>query len=316
MSLPAHKDLGFGITLIDTEQHRPGLAACYLIRQGRSAALVECGTNPSVPGILATLDSLGVAREQVRYLCPTHVHLDHGGGAGLLMRELPNAQLIAHPRAAAHFIDPSKIKAGATAVYGADMVKQLYGELLPITAERVTVAEDGHRIRIEDRELLFIDSPGHARHHYSIWDAQSQGFFTGDTFGLSYRELDVAGKPWVMPTTTPVQFEPDAWQTTLDRYLSFKPQRMFLTHYGVVDNVAALAQQLRVGLRDYCEIARRHADSSQRHQAILDDLMALSQQRLREHGCSLNDADANAVLAMDAELNAQGLEVWLDKATR
>src|SRR3546814_1897180 len=96
-----------------------------------------------------------------------------------------------------------------------------------------------------DGSLLFIDSPGHARHHFSVWDAVSRGFFTGDTFGLSYREFDTAAGPFVMPTTTPVQFDPDAWRQTLDRYLSFAPQRMFLTHYSQVQNAPELAQTLR-----------------------------------------------------------------------
>ena len=307
-------DLGDGIRCIDTLQDRPKLACCYLLEHQGIAALIECGTSPGVPGLLATIESLGLRREQIRYLIPTHVHLDHAGGAGLLMRELPQAKLAVHPRGARHLIDPSKLIAGATAVYGAGVVRKMYGEILPIEATRVIEAADGARVALGDRELLFIDTPGHARHHFSVWDAQSRGFFTGDTFGLSYRAFDGPQGAYLMPTTTPVQFEPEAWQQTIDRYLSFDPQRMYLTHYGCVDNVAQLADELRQGLRDYQNLARSIPNGEARHPALVAALLDYSLNALREKHSPATEAFAREWLAMDMDLNAQGLEVWLDKA--
>lgn len=309
------EDLGHGIRCIDTLQDRPGLACCYLIEHQGEAALIECGTAPGVPGLLATLESLGLRREQVRYLIPTHVHLDHAGGAGLLMRELPQARLVVHPRGARHLIDPSKLIAGATAVYGADVVRAMYGEILPIESSRVIEADDGARVALGDRELLFVDTPGHARHHFSVWDAQSRGFFTGDTFGLSYRVFDGPNGAYLLPTTTPVQFEPEAWEQTLDRYLSFAPQRMYLTHYGCVENVPQLASELRQGLRDYQALARKAPAGNARHQALTAALLAHSLDALRQKRSPAAEAFARDWLALDMDLNAQGLEVWLDKAS-
>ncbi|WP_428309828.1 MBL fold metallo-hydrolase [Hydrocarboniphaga sp.] len=313
-ALPAAQSLGHGITCIDTEQMRAGLACCYLLQQGDEAALIECGTSPGVPGLLARLDQMGVKREQVRYVIPTHVHLDHAGGAGLLMRELPNAQLVVHPRGARHLIDPSKLIAGATAVYGAAAVKQMYGEILPIAESRVIVADDGHKLDLGGRELLFVDSPGHARHHFSVWDPASRGFFTGDTFGLSYRVFDGPRGPWLMPTTTPVQFEPEAWEQTLDRYLSHEPRQMYLTHYGAVQDVPKLAGELRAGLADYQRIALDAAAlGAQRHAAIKQALYDWSLQQLRLREVDIAEPLARDWLEFDLELNAQGLVVWLDK---
>lgn len=312
MPAPA-RDLGFGISCIDTLQNRPLMACCYLLERGDDLAFIEAGTSHGVPRLLALLDERGLARERVRYVIPTHVHLDHAGGAGVLMRELPNAQLIVHARGARHLIDPGKLIAGASAVYGAEAVERMYGEIAAVPEARVHSPQDGEQLPLGDGTLQFVDTPGHARHHFSIWDAVSRGFFTGDTFGLSYREFDTAAGPFVMPTTTPVQFEPDAWRQTLDRYLSFAPQRMFLTHYASVENVPALAQTLRNGIARYELMATELAAVQDRHarlrRALTDDVLAA----VRAHGCRLPDAEVRALLDDDLELNAQGLGVWLDQ---
>lgn len=312
-TLPQAQDLGQGICCIDTEQQRAGLACCYLIEHGGEAALIETGTAPGVPRLLRLLEARGLAREQIRYVIPTHVHLDHAGGAGLLMRELPRAQLAVHPRGARHLIDPSKLIAGAVQVYGAQAVRAMYGEIAPVDESRVIVADEGLRLSLGGRELLFIDTPGHARHHVSIWDAASRGFFTGDSFGLSYRVFDGEQGPYLMPTTTPVQFEPEAWQQTLDRYLSFGPQRMYLTHYGVVEDVPRLTAELRRGLDDYQQLALALAHAPERHAALRRALLDYSLQDLRRKRSPVSEAVALDWLGFDAELNAQGLEVWLDR---
>lgn len=312
-SLPPAQDLGHGITCIDTLQERPGLACCYLVGRDGEYAFIEAGTAHGVPRLLALLADRGIGREQVRYVIPTHVHLDHAGGAGVLMRELPAAKLVAHPRGARHLIDPSKLIAGAEAVYGKAAVGEMYGEIAAIPEDRVIVAGDDHVLPLGKGELRFIDSPGHARHHFSIWDQTSRGFFTGDTFGLSYREFDGPGGPYLFPTTTPVQFEPEAWFGTLDRYLSFKPERMFLTHFSVVENVQKLAADLREGLQRYVALATPLRSAPQRHAALLEALNQDALASLKKLGSTMPEAQVRELLRFDTELNAQGLEVWLDK---
>ena len=313
MKLPAYRDLAHGITCVDTEQQRQGMAASYLIQHQGVAAIVECGTTHSVPSLLALLAKKNIAREQVAYVMPTHVHLDHAGGAGALMRELPNARLVMHPRGARHMIDPTQLIAGATAVYGATAVQKMYGEMVPVPESRVIIAEDGHTLSLNGRVLEFIHTPGHAQHHYSIWDAASRGYFTGDSFGLSYREFDGPDGPWIFPTTTPVQFDPQAWERTLDRYLAQAPQRMYLTHYGVVEGVPGLAEQLRKGIREYVHIAEALARAPHRHLQIKEALTKLALHELADRDCELPELRCRMLLEADMELNAQGLGVWLDK---
>jgi len=244
------------------------------------------------------------------------VHLDHAGGAGLLMRELPNARAVVHPRGARHMIDPSQLVAGATAVYGEDEVRRSYGELVPIDAARVDTAEDGHVVDLAGRRLACLDTPGHARHHICLWDAKSRGFFTGDTFGLSYREFDTSRGAFILPTSTPVQFEPDALKASIARMLSFHPQQMFLTHYSRVTDVERLARDLVEQIDAMVEIALRHEHDANRHAAIAEELAKLYVSRALAHGCAFGAERVRELLAMDIALNTQGLEVWLDKQAR
>jgi glyoxylase-like metal-dependent hydrolase (beta-lactamase superfamily II) len=309
-------DFDHGISAIDTGFFRPQFDASHLIVENRRAAFVDTGTNYSVPRLLAELSEKRIAVDAVDYVILTHVHLDHAGGAGLLMQQLPNARAVIHPRGVRHMVDPGALIAGATAVYGADEVQASYGDLVPIPAERIITANDGHRIDLAGRELLCIDTPGHARHHICIWDARSRAFFPGDTFGLSYREFDTDKGAFILPTSTPVQFEPEALHASIDRMLGFEPQQMFLTHYSRVTDVERLASDLHEQIDAMVAIARKHAGNPDRHARIMEDLAQLYIARVRAHGCTLDDAGIRDVLVMDIELNAQGLEVWLDRPPR
>lgn len=307
-----------GIHTLDTGFHRPNFDAAYLIVENGRGAFVDCGLNASVPALLQGLAAAGLAPADVDWLILTHVHLDHAGGAGQLMQALPNARLVVHPRGARHMIDPSQLIAGASAVYGEDEIARTYGRILPVDAARVVEAQDGHRIDLAGRELLCLDAPGHARHHIVIWDAASRSFFTGDTFGLSYREFDSEAGAFILPTTTPVQFEPEALKASIARMLDFDPEAMYLTHYGRVAPPAVLAQALFAQIDAMVAIARAQAGlaSEARHAAICADLAELYATRAAAHGCRQSRAEVIALLGMDIELNAQGLGVWLDREAR
>jgi glyoxylase-like metal-dependent hydrolase (beta-lactamase superfamily II) len=316
MPAPSHHDLLNGITCIDTGYCRPGMAACYLIHHGDQAAFVDTGTAHTTPKLLALLQVKGIAREDVAYVMPTHVHLDHAGGAGALMRQLPNAKLVVHPRGARHMIDPSKLIAGATSVYGEASLRENFGELVPVPKERVIAADDEFTLDLDGRPLLFRDTPGHARHHYSIFDEASKGFFTGDIFGLSYREFDRAAGAFVFPTTTPVQFDPEAWHASLDLLLSYRPERMFLTHYGMVTGVERLADDLRRRLDKLTDIACKAAGSEMRRAKIMREMARMLVDEVASAGCPVGADESVELFKLDLELNAQGLEIWLDGAAQ
>lgn len=303
-----------GIVTIDTGFHRPAFDAAYLIVEQGRAAFVDCGTQHSVPALLAALEAQGLTPADVDWLILTHVHLDHAGGAGALMRRLPNARLAVHPRGAPHMIDPSRLVAGATAVYGAEEIARSYGEILPVAAERVVVAGDGHVVDLAGRPLLCVDTPGHARHHLCLWDERSRSWFTGDTFGLSYREFDSARGAFAVPTSTPVQFEPEALQASIRKLLAREPRTMRLTHYGPVGDVARLADDLLAQIDMMVALARAADGHADRHARLVASLGELYVARAAAHGSALSGEQVRALLAVDIELNAQGLEVWLDRA--
>lgn len=313
MSLPYLQALPHSIFVIDTGFYRPMFDASFLIVEDGRAAFVDTGTNFAVPRLLAALDDLGLAPESVDFVIPTHVHLDHAGGAGLLMQALPQATMLVHARGERHMIDPQLLYQGALAVYGQAEMDRAYGSLVPVPAARVQATHDGMTVQLAGRPLRFIDTPGHARHHHCIWDERSRGWFTGDTFGLSYREFDTARGPWIVPTSTPVQFDPPALQASIRRLLSFDPACIYLTHYGRVGDVPRLGALLLQLLGEMTALAQRLRKTPDRHAALKQAQLALFTRSLREHGCVLDDDAVSALLGMDLELNAQGMAVWLDR---
>jgi glyoxylase-like metal-dependent hydrolase (beta-lactamase superfamily II) len=317
---PYVRQIDHGIYVIDTGFHRPMFDASYLIVENGRGAFVDTGTNASVPRLLAVLESIGLPRDAIDCVIATHVHLDHAGGAGLLMRSLPNARLVVHPHGARHLIDPARLLNGARAVYGDEEVASSYGEVIGVAADRVTSTEDGMTLKLAGRPLKFLDTPGHARHHHCIWDERSGGFFTGDTFGLSYREFDTTQGAWLMPTTTPVQFEPDAMRRSVLRMLAYEPECLYLTHYGRVVEPRRLAE-LMLGQMDAMvtlavELSAKQLEEGERHRQLTNGFGEIHLKSLRAHGCTLSEDRVRSLLQLDNELNAQGMAVWLRRRAR
>jgi glyoxylase-like metal-dependent hydrolase (beta-lactamase superfamily II) len=310
------EDLGHGITAVDTGFQRPFFDASHLVVERGRAAFVDVGTAFSVPALLSALDAMGVPRGAVDYVILTHVHLDHAGGAGQLMQALPSARLVVHPRGARHMIDPAKLWAGASEVYGEEAMRRSYGALVPVPAERVTEAPDGLTIELGGRPLVFLDTPGHARHHACIWDEASRSMFTGDTFGLSYRELASERGAFILPTTTPVQFEPEALKASIDRLVSHGPQAMILTHYSQVTEVERLAADLHRQTDELGALGRSVDGPPGRSSRLRAGVRELFLGWAHDHGTPLPEDRVAELLAVDVELNAQGVEVWLDRPKR
>jgi glyoxylase-like metal-dependent hydrolase (beta-lactamase superfamily II) len=312
--MPFAVPVGNGVYRIDTEYLRPGLAASHLVVDDGHAAFVDTGAAPAHPRLMHALTELGLAPDQVDYVFLTHVHLDHAGGAGQLMRALPRARAVLHPRGAPHMVDPAKLIAGTVAVYGEAMYRELYGEIVPIAAERVVVANDGDRIVLGSRTFELLDTPGHARHHYCAHDLDHDDIFSGDTFGISYRDFDTAAGAFIFPTTTPVQFDPVALHSSLDRLMARRPRRMVLTHFGPVGDLERLSGDLHADIDQFVAVARRHAGEPEGADRIAADVFAYLSARLDAHGFAGDEELRHQLLDPDVRLNTQGLEVWLARA--
>ena len=310
-----YEDYENGIYALDVQYQRPRFAACYLVVQGDQAAFIDTGTANAVPQALELMRRLGIAPDMVKYVMPTHVHLDHAGGAGRMMALFPEAQLVVHPRGARHLIDPTRLQASATEVYGAQRFGELFGTIEPVAEGRVVAIDDDYRIDLNGRELVCFDTPGHANHHYCVYDAAGEGFFTGDTFGLCYPELADHGGSFIFASTTPTQFDPDTWRTTLDRLMEEQPRYLYVTHFGRVEERGELAEALRRDLDAHVEIAFA-APQEGRLAWLQQRLMEHLKERLAQRGGGYDSAMVERLLQADVALNAQGLVAWLERLAR
>lgn len=307
-------DYPHGITAIDSGYVRPHLDAIHLVVEKGRAAVVDTGTSHSVPFVLETLAAKGLGADAIDYVLLTHVHLDHAGGAGLLMQQAPNARLVVHPRGTRHMLDPSKLMAATRDVYGVDAARTMFGEVVPVASERVLEATDGYTVDLAGRCFTFYDTPGHARHHNCIRDGATGHLFAGDMFGLSYRELDRDGRQFAFPATTPSQFDPDAFHASIDRMMALQPEALYITHYGKVVEVPRLAKDLLRLVDAHAALGRRCAtivDRGARAIALRAGVRDIVVAEARRQPWGVDEAGALAILVMDIELNADGLESWI-----
>ncbi len=299
------------IYTVDALYYEPQLASIHLIRSKNRIAIVDTGTQYSVPQVFAALEELDLTYNAVDYIILTHIHLDHAGGAGVLMQLCENARLIVHPKGARHMADPSKLVAGASAVYGEDEFNRLYGEILPIAADRIHQPADGETVDLAGRPLSFIDTPGHAKHHHCIIDEQTNSIFTGDTLGVGYRALRNQEHAFIAPTTTPVQFDPEALHASIDRVMSYTPATLYLTHYSSVTPSVKIIAGLHEQIDDYVRLTEKASAAGEQFEAVLSkELNDYLVRRCMNELSDVSEETARRWLKLDAGLNAQGLAFW------
>ncbi len=308
------KSFGEGIFVIDSGYIRPRFDAIHLIVEQGRVAIIDTATQHAATHVMQALADLGLGPEAVDYVVLTHVHLDHAGGAGRLMQLCPNAQLTVHPRGAPHMISPERLWAAVVEVYGKDMAEREYGEPLPIDPSRIIETPEGMQVRLAGRVLEFWDAPGHARHHVFIQDQKTKGIFTGDTYGISYRELDTAAGPFALVSASPSQFDPPAHQASIRRVMNSDAPAVYLTHYSQLTQVRAVGEVLLRQVDDYAVIAQRNGYRGEdRSRAIREELRSLLFQAARAHGLDLSDEALEDLIGLDLRLNADGLVCWLDR---
>lgn len=304
------------IFLIDTLYlGRKEFAASYFIESNGELAVIETNTNHAVPRILSAIENEGFSLEQVKYVILTHIHLDHAGGAGLLMEKLPSAKLVVHPRGARHMSSPDKLIDSVKKVYGEDEYHRLYGNILPVPEEKLIEAEDGIIIRIGDRELILKESPGHAKHHLVIFDKVSSSLFSGDALGIGYPLFRYRWGMLIFPSTSPVQFDPRSAVETYKMILALKPAKIMLTHYGVVENVDNIYKNLMSWI-DFAvdtseDLIEKNYEEDELHKIILKSTWEVFNKKIMEiRGTQLTDEEKD-YLFLDADLNSKGLAIYI-----
>jgi glyoxylase-like metal-dependent hydrolase (beta-lactamase superfamily II) len=299
------------IEVIDTGLIREKFAGTYIVESKNEVALVEVSTSHGVPQILKTLKNKKIEPDMVKYIIVTHIHLDHAGGAGLLLKNLPKAKIILHPSGSKHMIDPSKLIKGAIAVYGEEVVKKDYGEIIPIPEEKIIECKDGQIFSLGNTTLTTIYTPGHARHHISIFDSQSQGMFTGDSLGLSYPELTVGERRFYQPTTTPTAFEYDKMLDSIDKMMNFNPKHIYFTHFGKSSEPLYISQIIKKRLKDYKEIVESLINFENDQLELLEDkLRSYYITECKKHKIILPEYEISNIFDIDIKLNAMGLILW------
>jgi glyoxylase-like metal-dependent hydrolase (beta-lactamase superfamily II) len=249
------------IYLIDAETAGiKNFIASYLLK-GERVAMVETGPTSSVPNLLAGLKQLNVKPEDVAYVAVSHIHLDHAGGVGTLLKHLPDAKVIVHPRGAAHLAHPEKLWEQSKMVLGS--ITELYGEPEPVPEDRILAAADGTVFDVgEGVSLRVVETLGHASHHQSYYESFSQGIFSGDAAGIYLGGVDV-----IVPTT-PAPFRLDVALASLDKLLSLKPVNLFYSHFGRASDAAGKLETYVQQLKLWAEIAKQGLDKGEGTESI------------------------------------------------
>ncbi len=301
-----------GIYTVDANYGRPNLASVHLIVDGDDVAIVETANASSLTYVESALRELNIENDAVKYIFLTHIHLDHAGGAGAFMQKFANALLVVHPRGVRHMIDPSFLEKSVIGVYGEEFVTKMYGKLIPVEPARILEAKDRLSIKLGKRELICLDTPGHANHHIAIYDSLAQGVFTGDVFGVAYPELiNARSERFIFPTTTPVNFNPELMHASIDLIASFKPKAVYLTHFGKLGNVEQYSLILHKMVDGFVDIAKSTQLDADLVNGINQSLCEYMWQEAKQFGVCLNREQFEQVVALDNQISAQGLAVWL-----
>jgi glyoxylase-like metal-dependent hydrolase (beta-lactamase superfamily II) len=287
-------------------------AAGYLIRGPRNI-LIETGASPSNSVILSSFKALDISPTEIDAIIVTHIHLDHAGGAGLLIQQCPNATLMVHPRGKKHLCDPAKLIEGARQVYQ-DEFDPLFDPILPIPEERIQTISDGDNLDLGGgRQLQFYETFGHARHHIIAFDSETKGIFSGDIAGVFHDQIHKrSGRPVCFPNTAPTQFDPKEMDASYDLMMSLQPECIFYTHFGMVEQAIDVLKATKAWIPFFSEACVTYY----RNNPSLNELTAFIQEKtvayLENENISVDAIDLKN-LEFDNRLNAQGIIAYVQR---
>lgn len=306
------KKLNERIFLIDGfdmgESERTGT---YVIDE-QELTIIETGPSPSVKHVKSGMESLGFSLDQVKYIIVTHIHLDHAGGAGLLLKDCPNARIVVHPKGIRHLEEPERLIAGAKAVYG-EKFEELFDPIIPILHERMIIKNDGDILKIGTTCILkFFDTPGHSNHHFSIYDPISNGMFTGDTVGVRYEQLISDGVTFFLPSTSPNQFNPAAMHRAIELFVQMDLQYIYYGHFGVTNSPKEALSQVSMWLNIFMTEAEAVYAEAKGYDELANRLDKLVKEHLKNQGIS-ESHDVFRLIKLDLEVSSMGMMDYLAK---
>ncbi|KKI93866.1 beta-lactamase [Bacillus sp. SA1-12] len=306
------------ISIIDSlDLGMQGRTSCYVL-QDEKVVLFEPSASPSIPHLLDGLAELYIPLEKIAFIIVTHIHLDHAGGAGLLLEKCQNAKLIVHPKGAKHMIDPSRLISGARAVYKNEF-DRLFHPIIPVPEHRLLIKKHGEKIKIGNNSYLtFFDSPGHANHHFSIHDSVSNGIFTGDTVGIYYKDLLDQGIEFYLPSTSPNQFNPEAMLASVKMIDELQIDKIYFSHFGMSCHPKIVYSELRKWLPKFVDTAQKVVEKGKDtsfeecSKAVETELKSLVFNELLEQNIVIVDSVYD-MLKLDLSVSAMGLVDYLRK---
>ena len=260
------KEIGKNLFQVELETGGFQNLICSYIIKGAKTIVVESGPTSSVPKLVSGLKELDIRFEDVEYVAVTHVHLDHGGGAGTLLKFLPNAKVLVHPRGMPHLINPERLWPSAQTVLG--FVSEIFGKPEPVPKERIIPVTEGSFDLDDGAKLRVIETLGHASHNLSFHESLNGGVFPGDAAGTYFPEFDV-----VMPTTPP-PFHLGAALASLDKLISLKPTVLYYSHFGKASNGVQRLKDYKLQLQLWAKIAEEGARKNQSLEEIRDRIIA------------------------------------------
>jgi glyoxylase-like metal-dependent hydrolase (beta-lactamase superfamily II) len=255
------RDIGENLSLIDLETcGYKNLIASYVLK-GEKTLIVETGPTSSVPNLLAGLDELNVHPEDVAYVAVSHIHIDHAGGAGTLLKKLPNAKVIVHSKGVSHLIDPTRLWLASKQTLGD--VAEMFGKPEPMPEDRIIAASEGWTLDLgKELKLRAVEAPGHASHNVAYYEEHSGGVFPGDGAGAYLPEFGA-----VFPTTPP-PFRPDIAMVSLDKLIHLNPKFLYYSHFGNASDAVKRLRDYEVQIKTWLGTVQEDLKRGEKPEAI------------------------------------------------
>lgn len=279
-------------------------------------ALIETSASPSIPYILNALEELHIKPSDIDYLILTHIHLDHAGGAGVMMKYCPNATVLVHPKGVRHLVDPIRLIASARSVYGENF-DAIFGEILPIQEKQLYAIGDREIIRLGSSTLTFYYTKGHANHHISIHESLTNGMFVGDTTGVYYPDMTGEEFDVILPSTSPNQFDPNLMEDSIQLFEKIKPNVLYFGHYGSYTHPQFTYAEVRRYLPIFMDAGRQtmkeETDFTKQVQRTEEILTNSIFAELQTKGLS-KDHPVFKIIPLDLAVSAMGIIDYLSKS--